>query len=130
MESKLPVYSFISSSISSIYGCSDRAKGLSNTDIAFSQSTPICLFCVCRLKLIFRRVFFSAAFDSIHAALMLLSLSNSMLILILSSNNAGEGFVLFVPNVKVLSEGVAMSDQMMDGTPFPPFLVATFVSSR
>jgi hypothetical protein len=48
-----------------------------------------------------------------------------MLILIASSF----AFVL-VSNVKVSSEGegIAVANQMMEGTPFPPFLVATFGS--
>jgi hypothetical protein len=73
---KFAVYFLISTSISSICSPSDSAKGLSNTDIAFRCSTTICLFYVRRLNSRLHNVFFSAAFDSIPAALMLLSPSN------------------------------------------------------
>ncbi len=69
---------------------------------------------------------FSFAFDSMHASFRLFSLSKVMLTLIASS------FSLFVDSIVEVSEGerFASREQMMEGTPLPPFLEVTFGSRR
>ncbi len=70
---------------------------------------------------------FSVAFDSRRAALRLFCPSKLMLTLIASSFS-----LVVVPNFEVSleSERFASRDQMMEGTPLPLFLVATFGSRR
>ncbi len=126
-DSKSAVNCFIASSISPIYYTSNCAKGSSNAAIAFSLLMTSCLFCIRRLWIRLRSVFFSVAFDSRCTALRLFSPSKLLVALIASSFS-----LIVVPNFKVSLEGECFAgrDQMMEGTPLPPFLVAIFGSRR